>query len=297
MARNAISIVTARPTELDFDLTVEGIEPRDARAWFCINTDQYTLSFECEKAKEDENSWLVHIPTLPYLQKGSYPFFIEVVIDGYYFNALNGTAQISGDFEVSAENLRKLTPGKPEPKTRKKLSAQTKKPSPPKKETVKEAPEEEEKKPISTEKVEEKPTKEPEKKPVQETKKEEHKTGSPKVPRKRPHKRTVARKPKDQELVKEVVEENGKSIDEIAQKIVDERKKDSSKANISKEDAIKNILAEARQKREEEHQRRIEETRKEEIRKRREREKQAREAAAKERAVKNILGSSKKKED
>lgn len=107
--KNVVSIVSGKPTSLDFELGIEGINPKDIKVRLCIKTKDYHLSFKCKKAKG--KTWNCNIPALPHLEKSAYPFFMEVIADGYHFNAMEGTANVTGSFDIYAKKSEKVKPG------------------------------------------------------------------------------------------------------------------------------------------------------------------------------------------
>ena len=105
--KNVLHIVNTKPSDLEFDVNVDGFEPKKIDVCLCIKTKDYYLKFPCKKAK---SNWECHIPPLGHLEKGAYPYVIEVVADGYHFTAMEGTANISGTFDIYAKKPDKLVP-------------------------------------------------------------------------------------------------------------------------------------------------------------------------------------------
>lgn len=107
---NVISIVNTKPSEFDFELGVDGLSPKKMKVCFYLKASDHYLMFECKKSKGD--SWMCKIPALPHLDKGVYPFHIDVVADGYHFEVMKGTANITGSFDVYVKKAEKIKPGK-----------------------------------------------------------------------------------------------------------------------------------------------------------------------------------------
>lgn len=133
---NVVSIVNAKPTELDFEIGVDGLSPKKMEARLCLKASDHCLVFDCKKSKG--TTWSCKIPALPHLEKGAYPFFIEVVADGYHFpEIMKGTANVTGSFDVYAKKAEKIQPGKetkqPKKDEKGKTEKKTEKVTPPKK--------------------------------------------------------------------------------------------------------------------------------------------------------------------
>lgn len=114
-----VSIVNQKPTELEFELEIDGLSPKNVKVHFCLITKEYHMSFVAKKGKGGK--WSVTIPALPHLAKGAFPYHIEVVADGYYFEAAKGTANVSGSFDVYVKNPEKVHPGVVKQETPKKV--------------------------------------------------------------------------------------------------------------------------------------------------------------------------------
>lgn len=107
---NIVSIINTKPTELDFEVGVDGLSPKKMEVRFFLKASDHCLMFKCKKSKGD--TWSCKIPALSYLEKGAYSFFIEVVADGYHFEAMKGVANITGSFDVYAKKAEKIKPEK-----------------------------------------------------------------------------------------------------------------------------------------------------------------------------------------
>ena len=114
-----ITIVNQKPSEFDFELEVDGLTPKGMKVRFCLKAKEYHLMFEAKHSKGD--TWSVKLPALPMLEKGAFPYKIEVIADGYHFEAGKGTANITGSFDVYVKKPGKVEPGKEEKKPPKKV--------------------------------------------------------------------------------------------------------------------------------------------------------------------------------
>lgn len=107
-----------KPNEIEFDVTVEGLEAsEDMMVNFVIETEEFGMEFKCEK--REDGKWVAKLPSLPVLEKETYPFRIEVITDGYYFSVAQGTLNVVGsaDVYVSKPDIKFKPPvNKPEVK-------------------------------------------------------------------------------------------------------------------------------------------------------------------------------------
>jgi hypothetical protein len=66
---------------------------------FCIKTKDLILSFPC--TKKEKNTWvckLIKLNTI--IEETSYKFFIEVIVDGYYFKPHTGNINVTKSHDV-----------------------------------------------------------------------------------------------------------------------------------------------------------------------------------------------------
>ena len=115
--KNVLSIINTKSSTLEFEVNIDGFEPSKVDVCLCIKTKDYSLKFPCKKNK---SNWECKIPALGHVEKGAYPYVIEVVADGYHFEAMSGTANLVGSFDVYAKKPEKLVPGAEEKKEVKK---------------------------------------------------------------------------------------------------------------------------------------------------------------------------------
>lgn len=94
------------PTELIFDLEIEGLSALTSlESRFLLQTSSHHMCFKCEKLADKQ--WRIPLPALSMLEKGqSYGYAIEVIADGYFFKALEGTASVQENIKsVKATNI------------------------------------------------------------------------------------------------------------------------------------------------------------------------------------------------
>jgi len=110
---NLVTISNKKDNVLEFDVDVQGIDTNDMTVRFIIEASGMELGFDSKK--QSERKWSVEIPALSMLDTTAYPFHIDIIVDGYYFEPLRGSVNVVGTHEVYAskpENVT-LSPGKP----------------------------------------------------------------------------------------------------------------------------------------------------------------------------------------
>jgi len=114
---NLVTISNTKENVLEFDVEIEGIDSNGMSVRFIIEASGVELGFDSKK--QTEKKWTVNIPALSILEKTSYPFHIDVIVDGYYFEPLHGSVNVVGTHEVYASKPENVTlaPGKPKPKS------------------------------------------------------------------------------------------------------------------------------------------------------------------------------------
>lgn len=88
-----ISINPAKPSTLEFEVTIQGIEdatPPTVRFVIVSPPEDGDLSFRCTKRTGEKNGWVVKLPKLTHVNSDVAPFRVEVIIDGYYFEPAQG---------------------------------------------------------------------------------------------------------------------------------------------------------------------------------------------------------------
>jgi len=105
---NVITIVNTRENPLDFDISIQGVDSSDAQVKFIIETNPVQFGFPCTKGEGEK--WIVTIPPLPHIPQVAYNFHIEIVVDGYFFEALRGTVNVTAEPEVKTGTIEKQRP-------------------------------------------------------------------------------------------------------------------------------------------------------------------------------------------
>jgi len=104
---NVVSIVNTRENPLEFDISIQGVDDNDTTVKFVIETNPVHFSFICHK---EDGKWVVVIPPLPHIERVSYNFHLEIVVDGYYFEPYRGTLNVTAEPEVTAAGVHKTAP-------------------------------------------------------------------------------------------------------------------------------------------------------------------------------------------
>ena len=107
-----VSITNSRETELQFDISVEGVDVTTMEARFVIEADGVQYSFDCKQGDEAAK-WVVKIPPMPHLKHGEYDFHIEIITNGYYFNPYHGTVKVTPEPTVSKSEVKNDKPPAP----------------------------------------------------------------------------------------------------------------------------------------------------------------------------------------
>lgn len=89
-----------RGTNFEFELSITGISADSAKVTFGLEfPGMCTFQFPCKRG--DDGSWSVSIPSLDkYMDEGNYSYTIELVVDGYHFAPVKGTAHVAPVAEV-----------------------------------------------------------------------------------------------------------------------------------------------------------------------------------------------------
>lgn len=99
MATPTITLQGIKPTKLSFTMDISGIaDTAKSLAYFVVDDEKVRYCFPCKKKGE---SWTASIPALPYLEKGTYDGYIEVIVENYYFRPLEVKVKITGAPMVS----------------------------------------------------------------------------------------------------------------------------------------------------------------------------------------------------
>lgn len=88
-----ITLNPSKPSELDFEVTIQGIddaEPPIVRFVVVDDSTNYDHSFRCTKIEDEKHGWSVKLPVLDQFDRERMPFRVEVIVDGYYFEPATG---------------------------------------------------------------------------------------------------------------------------------------------------------------------------------------------------------------
>lgn len=105
-----VTISNVKSNVLEFDADIQGVDTSDMAVKFIINANGMNIGFDARHLSGSK--WEVNIPPLPMLERTAYPFKMDVMSDGYYFEPLQGTVNIVGshDVYVSTPSNQKIEP-------------------------------------------------------------------------------------------------------------------------------------------------------------------------------------------
>ena len=106
-----VTIVNGRENELEFDINIQGANKKEPMIRFVIEGKPINFGFHCQHGEAD--NWSAIIPAIPQLKNKSYPFRLEVIVDGYYFEPFRGTVDVIAEPDVSAKDIHTAKPEKP----------------------------------------------------------------------------------------------------------------------------------------------------------------------------------------
>lgn len=104
---NVISVNHKRENVIEFDLTMEGVDAKGAEVKLMVETKDMEIGFKASKKEKD--TWTVKVPKLPMLERTAYKFYIEVHVDGFFFEAFKGTFNVVGSAEVYSSEPKNVT--------------------------------------------------------------------------------------------------------------------------------------------------------------------------------------------
>ena len=93
MSDSLITINPAKPSVLDFEVTIQGIDDATiptVRFVIADMLDNCDYAFKCKKLEGEKHGWTVKLPSLPDVKVSNAHFRVEVIIDGYYFEPAEG---------------------------------------------------------------------------------------------------------------------------------------------------------------------------------------------------------------
>ena len=100
---NVVSIIKSRDNELEFDISIQGVEDEGTQVRFVIDAEPAALVFNCTHKEDDK--WVVTVPPMPQIEAKSYDFRIEIVVSGYFFTPFNGTINVTNEPEVKSSGV------------------------------------------------------------------------------------------------------------------------------------------------------------------------------------------------
>ena len=100
---NVVSIVKSRENELEFDISIQGVDDEGTQVRFVLETTPASLIFNCEHKEGDK--WIVKIPPTHHIEAMTYQFHIEIVVGGYFFTPFKGTINVTNEPEVKSSGV------------------------------------------------------------------------------------------------------------------------------------------------------------------------------------------------
>ena len=109
---NMVTISNVKTNVLEFNADIQGVDTSDMSVKFIINANGMNIGFDARHLSGSK--WEVDIPPLPMLERTAYPFKMDVMSDGYYFEPLQGTVNVVGshDVYVSTPSNQKIEPAR-----------------------------------------------------------------------------------------------------------------------------------------------------------------------------------------
>lgn len=106
---NIVTIVKSKPSDIEFELSIDGLDKAGVKPKLCIITDKFHIALECKHIAGDK--WKCDIPALDFLEVGNYDFKIEVVAEGYFFTASDGKLNLAKSHDIYVKgNTTKAKP-------------------------------------------------------------------------------------------------------------------------------------------------------------------------------------------
>lgn len=85
-----------KDSHISFDLDVQGVDATEGMmVRFCFRVDGVIYSFDCNRG--DDKKFHCVVPPLKHIARTTYPAWIEVIVDGYFFQPMTGVVNITAD--------------------------------------------------------------------------------------------------------------------------------------------------------------------------------------------------------
>jgi hypothetical protein len=113
MADNIVPLNNNEENIFEFELSIQGLNPKNIDAKFVIRSSEMDLSFPCTEGKDGK--WQVKLPPLPMLEHTMYPYHFAIVAENHHFTPLEGSINVVGSKEVFVTTPKKklTSPVKP----------------------------------------------------------------------------------------------------------------------------------------------------------------------------------------
>lgn len=95
---NVLLLNSNKPATFSFNVEISGVDTsKPITVRLCMFVEKTLYCFLANRESEVSSTFIVDVPALPHIPKTSYPFKIEVIADGYFFEAMHGGVNIVGD--------------------------------------------------------------------------------------------------------------------------------------------------------------------------------------------------------
>lgn len=105
MADTSLKINPAKSSDIQFDVTIQGLDSSLPEVRFVITSesDGCNHSFRCVKVKGEKTKWMATLPKLEWIGEDQCNFHLEVIVDGYYFEPAHGKVVLLSNPDVKFE--------------------------------------------------------------------------------------------------------------------------------------------------------------------------------------------------
>lgn len=111
MSDTIIKINPNKPSELEFEVSVQGSEDSDAPVVRIVveGSKNFLSVFPCEQVADSKSKWIARLPKLTHIEASEVNFFVEVIVDGYYFQPASGVVHMLTNPTVQLSTQKKST--------------------------------------------------------------------------------------------------------------------------------------------------------------------------------------------
>lgn len=114
---NNLKIIKTKENTFEFEVEVDGIDAKDMKIRLMIAVSDMSLAFNAKHV--EDSKWSVTIPVLSMLDKTTYPFCIDAIVDGYHFEPMKGSITVFGSAELYVTEPKNVTLAPPKEEVKK----------------------------------------------------------------------------------------------------------------------------------------------------------------------------------